>query len=47
MKQKKVTIQYPDGQYHTIDIYKFYKVKIAGKDEYVIEYDDLTYNVRN
>ena len=39
---KDVTIQYPDGKVHTVQVYRFYTVKYNGREEYVIEYDDLT-----
>ena len=43
---KDISIQYPDGRFHTVRVYRFYSVMYNGKEEYVIEYDDLTDNVR-
>ncbi len=44
---RQLVIQYPDGKYHTIQAYRFYGVLVNGKEEYVLEYDDLTENHRN
>lgn len=43
---KDVTIQFPDGKFHTVQVYRFYTVKYNGREEYVIEYDDLTDNTK-
>lgn len=50
MKKKQtreLAIQYPDGRFHTIRVHKFYSVLLHGKEEFVVEYDDLTDNKRN
>ena len=43
---KDISIQYPDGRFHTVSVYRFYSVMYNGREEYVIEYDDLSDNVR-
>lgn len=44
---RDIVIQYPDGKMHTIRAFKFYSVLLHGKEEFVLEYDDLTDNMRN
>lgn len=44
---RQLVIQYPDGKYHTVNATKFYGVLVNGKEEYILEYDDLTTSKRN
>ena len=44
---RQFVIMYPDGKYHTVSAHRFYGVLYQGNITYVLEYDDLTANVRN
>lgn len=44
---RRLLIMYPDGKYHTVNAHRFYGVLFQGNITYVLEYDDLTDNVRN
>lgn len=44
---RNLTIQYPDGRYHSVNATRFFGILIDGKEQYILEYDDLTENARN
>lgn len=44
---RQISIQYPDGKFHTVDVTRFYSVVRNNVESFVIEYDDLTINKRN
>lgn len=44
---RQISIQYPDGSFHKVDVTRFYSIMRNKEEVFVIEYDDLTVNKRN
>ena len=44
---RQILIQYPDGEFHTVNVTRFYSIVRNNEESFVVEYDDLTTNKRN